>query len=313
MKRLSLFVGTMVVAATLLPSSALANEGAIVGATANSTWTEGTVEHVSANFSECGTPAVAPGCYWEVEMVAASIEEGGCPTSEVDVLTADGFWAGYAPGTAEGAPTNGTVEGGPIGFSLENLLHGAHPFDEVCLYVLSDREWEPGCQATAFRPCRAGQEPELLASAALTVRRLECPAGTRRVTDKAGDESCVQRRNRAGNSPVYENFGVGTRATPHQHPRTLYLDNQAAHRMHWHRWGGPVAIGVGVLPLSDCNPNCGAGEVRRWPVRVRLGRIRDCQGDRYYTRLFIHLPKRSGIGPIRETVNCKRVLGLGTY
>lgn len=109
---------------------------------------------------------------------------------------------------------------------------------------------------------------------------------------------------------VWENFGVGTQNTGHQHPRTLYLDNQAAHKLRWRRWGEPVTIGKGVLPLSDCDPDCGSGTIIHWPITVRLSQIRKCQGVLFYTRLFIRLPTRSHIGPIRETVDCEKALGL---
>ena len=113
-------------------------------------------------------------------------------------------------------------------------------------------------------------------------------------------------------SAVFENFSHGFTA-PAQHPRNLHLDNQTAVDMTWTGWGSPVAEGTGILPLSDCRPDCAAGKVTRWPVTVRLTRVRGCEGNavHYYTHLYLELPQRAKVGPIEETVTCGQALPHG--
>jgi hypothetical protein len=110
---------------------------------------------------------------------------------------------------------------------------------------------------------------------------------------------------------VFENFARGFGA-PAQHPGNLQLDNHTVLNMEWTSWGEPVAEGTGVLPLSNCLPNCAAGKVTRWPATIRLSRIRVCEGAvRYYTHLYLELPRRSKVGPIKETLTCAQVLPHG--
>jgi hypothetical protein len=110
---------------------------------------------------------------------------------------------------------------------------------------------------------------------------------------------------------VFENFSPGF-GTPAQHPPSLQLDNHTVLGMEWGEWGGSVAEGTGVLPLSNCRPDCAAGKVTRWPAKIRLSRIRNCEGAvLYYTHLYLELPRRSKVAPIKETLTCAQVLPHG--
>jgi hypothetical protein len=110
--------------------------------------------------------------------------------------------------------------------------------------------------------------------------------------------------------PVFENFARGF-GTPAQHPQGLQLDNHTVLNMEWTGWGEPVTEGTGVLPLSNCRSNC-AGKVTRWPAKIRLSRIRVCEGAvLYYTHLYLELPKHPKVGPIKETLTCAQVLPHG--
>lgn len=110
---------------------------------------------------------------------------------------------------------------------------------------------------------------------------------------------------------VFENFSHGFTA-PAQHPRSLHLDNQTVLQMKWTGWGNSVTYGTGVLPLSNCRPNCAAGKVTRWPAKIRLSGIKTCEGAvLYYTHLYLELPSRAKVGPIKETVTCAQALPHG--
>jgi hypothetical protein len=111
---------------------------------------------------------------------------------------------------------------------------------------------------------------------------------------------------------VFENFSHGFKA-PAQHPSKLYLDNQTALDMHWTNWGGSVTTGTGILPLSNCVPDCASGKIIPWPVTIRLSRMRGCEGNAvfYYTHMYLELPRRAKVGPIKETVTCGQALPHG--
>jgi hypothetical protein len=249
--------------------------GAIIGATADPSWSGGTVEHLSETFDECGSPSVAPQCTWSGLAVAISQTEGGCPTTEVDLVSHndEAVWEGNPPYTLRENPypvlpghqepfyANGTVEGGPVTFSLRNPLSRSHPFDEVCLYVSSAREWEPGC--TGVR-CTILMEPQLIASAPLVVRP------KRKLLDP----------NARGNTVLRCNAQDPAKWKPRRcSPEAASVEFS---KLRWRNWGDRRALGTGIARV---------GAVLA-PVHdhfVASGRVL-CGGRYYYTVLKARSP-----------------------
>ena len=44
----------------------------------------------------------------------------------------------------------------------------------------------------------------------------------------------------------------------------------------WRKWGARKAVGTGTAVSKTCNPSCAEGGVKRYPVRIRLGKRRGC-------------------------------------
>lgn len=109
-----------------LPSAANAITGAIVGGTANSTWTQGHVDAVSVTMDLCGSDG-APDCKWAGLAAVMPAANGNCPNDWYNDGPAVGlqtFWgSGYQS-------ANGTVTSGPQDFTL----NGAYG-QRVCVYL----------------------------------------------------------------------------------------------------------------------------------------------------------------------------------
>lgn len=101
----------------LLPTGAVAADtyetswdGGSLIATANSEFTEATIEIVSVSFDECGTAPEEAGCTWEATATLHSFPERRCnPATPEDQIAWD---SGEQSG-------NGTVSDGPQSFPLE--------------------------------------------------------------------------------------------------------------------------------------------------------------------------------------------------
>ncbi len=46
--------------------------------------------------------------------------------------------------------------------------------------------------------------------------------------------------------------------------------NVFVNSLHWNKWKSNKGVGVGFLHVNDCNPNCAAGSVETYPVKVKL-------------------------------------------
>lgn len=69
----------------------------------------------------------------------------------------------------------------------------------------------------------------------------------------------------------------------------------------WRRYGGQVAIGLGVARTQGCEPSCANGEVR-WPaVTIRLHKLVRCGGRPVYAQLTYRLHGRIIRGFLRKT------------
>jgi hypothetical protein len=80
-------------------------------------------------------------------------------------------------------------------------------------------------------------------------------------------------------------------------------------RARWSGWGSAVAIGRGFTQARDCNPDCAPGALDEHRARLRVSRIRTCEGRsgrhrRFYTRATLRftVPDRDG-SAIRERVH----------
>ena len=84
-------------------------EGGHLNATANTDFTEATIESVSASFDECGTQPTEASCSWEASAILHSHDDRCNPATPEDQVVWDS-------GPQSG---NGTVSDGPLSFALE--------------------------------------------------------------------------------------------------------------------------------------------------------------------------------------------------
>jgi hypothetical protein len=96
----------------------------------------------------------------------------------------------------------------------------------------------------------------------------------------------VQRAQSASNSAVVSKCGsLGVKR-----PKAIVFAcadaGLRAHKLHWPKWGGRIAIGHGVQEANDCDPSCVAGHFHTTSVTVHLDKRRSCPGrsHRYYRR-----------------------------
>jgi hypothetical protein len=59
------------------------------------------------------------------------------------------------------------------------------------------------------------------------------------------------------------------------------------YNIRWKSYGGPMAVGNGVFPSNDCDPNCAEGTITRINITVRLTRRIACRGLLAYSMMAI--------------------------
>ncbi|HTU87044.1 MAG TPA: hypothetical protein VMF57_15815 [Solirubrobacteraceae bacterium] len=50
-------------------------------------------------------------------------------------------------------------------------------------------------------------------------------------------------------------------------------------KLKWTNWGGSSASGSGNYSVIDCTPDCAAGHVKSYPVKVTLSKPKTCSGQ----------------------------------
>jgi hypothetical protein len=66
--------------------------------------------------------------------------------------------------------------------------------------------------------------------------------------------------------------------------------------LRWTGWGAPEAVGRGMVSLLECQPSCARGVRRGAVAEIRLTRLRDCGGRRFYDAAEV----RFGVGAQRS-------------
>jgi hypothetical protein len=212
MKRFLLLAAVISVLGSILASPAAASTGSITNAVASPDWTHGSVANLSVTFDECGAADAARYCPWQVKALLTSPAVGPCPTDDISVLDdINSIWGHFGtytlvpsthpPGFYDWAFSNGSLESGPLTFSLNDIAHTGQPFDEVCLYIIRDVSSPTGC--LDWRLCGSLPVAELLADQPLVVQaaptpttlKHRCPKGKRAVRHH-GKTRCVRRHRK---------------------------------------------------------------------------------------------------------------------
>lgn len=50
-------------------------------------------------------------------------------------------------------------------------------------------------------------------------------------------------------------------------------------KLKWSSWNATSATGTGAYNANDCTPNCSAGKVNSFPVKVTLSKVKTCSGQ----------------------------------
>jgi hypothetical protein len=50
-------------------------------------------------------------------------------------------------------------------------------------------------------------------------------------------------------------------------------------KLKWSSWTGSSAKGTGVYRQNECTPDCAAGKIKSYPVKVTLSKVKTCPGQ----------------------------------
>jgi hypothetical protein len=100
----------------------------------------------------------------------------------------------------------------------------------------------------------------------------------------------------AAAASVYFEGAIGPPQAHLVRPRTVYLSADGTlevEHVHWTRWGGHVAKGIGLAYYHGCSPSCAqAPGHRRW-VTVELSNVRICSGQAYYNKVKLYVGRQN--------------------
>jgi hypothetical protein len=63
--------------------------------------------------------------------------------------------------------------------------------------------------------------------------------------------------------------------------------NFEVRKVKYSSYGEKVARGTGTARINDCEPNCAAGTFKKYPVRFKLSRVRQCGDVPQFRRLTV--------------------------
>jgi hypothetical protein len=63
-------------------------------------------------------------------------------------------------------------------------------------------------------------------------------------------------------------------------------------RVTWRKWGYTESLGTGTFVNNTCRPSCAEGSYERFPVRIRLHRVRAVGANHRFTRATFNNPAR---------------------
>jgi hypothetical protein len=85
-------------------------------------------------------------------------------------------------------------------------------------------------------------------------------------------------------------------------------------KLKWSSWSGSQASGSGSYNANDCKPDCAAGHVHSYPVKVTLSKVKTCpsQTSRAFKQAALtYTGTRPSPAPARLTFSCPPVLPGG--
>lgn len=84
---------------------------------------------------------------------------------------------------------------------------------------------------------------------------------------------------------------VSNCGTLEEHPAAIVLTcadaNYALAGLRWSDWSHASAAATGEVRANDCTPNCAAGHIRRYKVKVVADRLTRCAGRPVYLRVTL--------------------------
>jgi hypothetical protein len=107
----------------------------------------------------------------------------------------------------------------------------------------------------------------------------------------------VMRHAKPGSTPTYLPAVAGGRSTVEPTTYSLSVDGDAvAKSLEWHGWGEAKATGFGTIAERPAS-----GLVDTFSGSLTASKPRACEGARYYTEIFAHVPPQADFVPTEPT------------